>query len=124
MAEIKNRLSEALSLRSMRQVDLAERTGLTQSQINSWKRNRWQPKQEALYKMAKVLDVSELWLAGYDVPMERPVEQKKMDDLAEIIHKLRNNNKYVDIMNYIIKLDDTQLETVELMLEGLVTSNE
>lgn len=119
MAEIKNRLSEALSLRSMRQVDLAERTGLTQSQINSWKRNRWQPKQEALYKMAKVLDVSELWLAGYDVPMERPVEQKKMDDLAEIIHKLRNNNKYVDIMNYIIKLDDTQLETVELMLEGL-----
>ena len=42
-----------------------------------------------------------------------------MDDLAEIIHKLRNNNKYVDIMNYIIKLDDTQLETVELMLEGL-----
>lgn len=119
MAEIKNRLSEALSLRSMRQVDLAERTGLTQSQINSWKRNRWQPKQEALYKMAKVLDVSELWLAGYDVPMERPVQQKKMDDLAEIIHKLRNNNKYVDIMNYIIKLDDTQLETVELMLEGL-----
>ena len=119
MAEIKNRLSEALYLRSMRQVDLAERTGLTQSQINSWKRNRWQPKQEALYKMAKVLDVSELWLAGYDVPMERPVEQKKMDDLAEIIHKLRNNNKYVDIMNYIIKLDDTQLETVELMLEGL-----
>lgn len=119
MAEIKNRLSEALSLRAMRQVDLAERTGLTQSQINSWKRNRWQPKQEALYKMAKVLDVSELWLAGYDVPMERPVEQKKMDDLAEIIHKLRNNNKYVDIMNYIIKLDDTQLETVELMLEGL-----
>lgn len=119
MAEIKNRLSEALSLRAMRQVDLAERTGLTQSQINSWKRNRWQPKQEALYKMAKVLDVSELWLAGYDVPMERPVEQKKMDELAEIIHKLRNNNKYVDIMNYIIKLDDTQLETVELMLEGL-----
>ena len=55
MAEIKNRLSEALSLRSMRQVDLAERTGLTQSQINSWKRNRWQPKQEALYKMAKVV---------------------------------------------------------------------
>lgn len=122
MAEIKNRLSEALSLRAMRQVDLAERTGLTQSQINSWKRNRWQPKQEALYKMAKVLDVSELWLAGYDVPMERPVEQKKMDDLAEIIHKLRNNNKYVDIMNYIIKLDDTQLETVELMLEGLSKS--
>lgn len=119
MAEIKNRLSEALSLRSMRQVELADKTGLTQSQINSWKRNRWQPKQEALYKMAKVLDVSELWLAGYDVPMERPVEQKKMDDLAEIIHKLRNNNKYVDIMNYIIKLDDTQLETVELMLEGL-----
>lgn len=120
MADIKNRIAEALSLRGMKQVELAERSGLTESQIASWKRNRWQPKQDALYKMAKALDVSELWLAGYNVPMERPLEQKKADELASIIHTMRSNKKYVDIMKYIIDLDEAQLETVEAMLKGLV----
>ena len=120
MAEVKNRIAEALNMRGMKAVELADRTGITQSQIASWKRNRWQPKQTALYKMAKVLDVSEMWLAGYDVPMERSSEQKKADDLAEIIHKMRDNDKYVDIMDYVIKLDDNQLIMIEQMLKGLI----
>lgn len=120
MTEVKNRIAEALSMRGIKAVELADRTGITQSQIASWKRNRWQPKQTALYKMAKVLDVSEMWLAGYDVPMERSSEQKKADDLAEIIHKMRDNDKYVDIMNYVIKLDDNQLIMIEQMLKGLI----
>lgn len=120
MAEVKNRIAEALNMRGIKAVELADRTGITQSQIASWKRNRWQPKQTALYKMAKVLDVSEMWLAGYDVPMERSSEQKKADDLAEIIHKMRDNDKYVDIMDYVIKLDDNQLIMIEQMLKGLI----
>ena len=101
MEEIKNRLAEALSIRDMKQVELAEKTGLSASQINSWLNHRWQPKQTALHLMAKALDVSEMWLAGCDVPMERPPEQKKMDDLAEIIHLMRKNDKYVEIMDYV-----------------------
>ena len=120
MAEVKKRIAEAINMRGIKAVELADRTGITQSQIASWKRNRWQPKQTALYKMAKVLDVSERWLAGYDVPMERSSEQKKADDLAEIIHKMRDNDKYVDIMDYVIKLDDNQLIMIEQMLKGLI----
>lgn len=119
MDEFKNRIDEALSIRGMTQIELSERTGIHKSQINAWKRQRWQPKQSALNKMAKVLDVSELWLAGCDVPMERPVSQKKMDQLAESILKIKNNDRYTNIVNNIVKLNESQLILVENLLSQL-----
>ena len=67
-----NRIAEALSIKGWKQVDLVERTGIPKASINAWVKQNWQPKQKSLMKMAQVLDVSEMWLAGYDVPMERP----------------------------------------------------
>lgn len=116
MDEIRNRIREALSLRGLKQIELAERTGISQQKINPWINQRWQPKQDSLYKMAKVLDVSELWLAGYDVPMERPIGQKKMDQLAESILKIKSNKRYTDIVTKIVMLDDDQLNIVENLL--------
>lgn len=116
MDEVRNRIREALSLRGMKQIELAERTGISQQKINPWINQRWQPKQDSLYKMAKVLDVSELWLAGYDVPMERPVGQKKMDQLAESILKIKSDKRYTDIVTNIVKLDDDQLIVIETLL--------
>lgn len=120
MEEIQNRIKEALSLRGMKQVELAEKSGLNQQKINPWINQRWQPKQDSLYKMAKVLDVSELWLAGYDVAMERPKEQKKMDQLAESILRLKADKRYIELVNKIVKLDDDQLSLVENLINQLV----
>ena len=120
MDEIRNRIREALSLRSMKQIELAERTGISQQKLNPWINQRWQPKQDSLYKMAIVLDVSELWLAGYDVPMERPVAQKKMDQLAESILKVKSNKRYSDLVNKIVRLDEDQLNLVENLIDQLI----
>lgn len=119
MEERKNRIADALNIRGMRQIELSERTGISQSQINSWKRNRWQPKQTALYKMAKVLNVSELWLAGYDVPMDRPAEQKDMDNIVNLLKTVRENKRYVNLMDYIVKLNEDQILIVEQMVEQM-----
>lgn len=116
MDDVKNRIKEALALRGMKQVELAERSGINHQKINPWINQRWQPKQDSLYKMAKVLDVSELWLAGYDVPMERPIGQKKMDQLAESILKVKSNKRYTDIVTKIVILDDDQLSIVENLI--------
>lgn len=116
MDNVKNRIKEALALRGMKQVELAERSGINHQKINPWINQRWQPKQDSLYKMAKVLDVSELWLAGYDVPMERPIGQKKMDQLAESILKVKSNKRYTDIVTKIVILDDDQLSIVENLI--------
>lgn len=67
----KNRIKEALELRNMKQIDLVEKAGVTKSALCSWIHQRWQPKQTALFNMAKVLGVSEMWLAGYDVPINK-----------------------------------------------------
>ena len=121
--EKKNRIEEALRLRGIKQVELMEKTGISKSSINHWIKQRYQPKQEPLYKMAKVLDVSELWLAGYNVPMERAPEQIKADKLATLIHQLRGNDNLIRLMTYAVKLTDKQIIIVESMIKELIKSD-
>ena len=109
----------ALNIKNIKQIDLAERTGLAPAQINAWKKNKWQPKQRALHLMAKVLDVNELWLAGLDVPMERPVKQKELDQMADIIRELRKNDRFKAVVENIFKLNDEQFTLIESMINQL-----
>lgn len=114
--ERKNRIAEALRIRNLKQVELVEKTGIKKSSINNWLAQRWQPKQDAVLKMAQALNVSEMWLAGYDVPMERPVEQVKMDELAKLIHRLRKDERLKNISMSICSLNSDQLSIVENMV--------
>lgn len=119
----RNRIREALQIRNMKQVELAEKTGIAKGTINNWLNNRYQPKQKALMKMAKVLEVSELWLAGYNVPLERPTEQKKSDELAQLIHSIRNDTELRDLFFSICSLNDDQRNTITSMVNELSKVN-
>lgn len=122
--ERKNRIEEALRLRNMKQVELSEKTGISKGALNNWIKQRWQPRQTPLMEMAKVLDVSEMWLAGYDIPMERPVRQKKMDALAETIQLIKNNEHYFDIAYKIVNLNEDQFLLIENMVNQLIKIKE
>ena len=111
-----NRIRKALSLRGMKQSELCERTGIAKTTVSSWTNQRWQPKQDALYKMAKVLDVSEMWLAGYDVPMERSVAQIKNDELVQLITEIRNNNDLRQLFVSVCNLTADQRKTIEVIV--------
>ncbi len=117
--ERRNRIREALSLRNMKQVELCEKTGIKKSSVNNWLAQRWQPKQDALMKMARVLDVSEMWLAGYDVPPDRPIEQKKSDELAQLIHSIRSDEDLKDLILSICTLNHEQRKTIKSMVTEL-----
>ncbi len=119
-----NRIEEALRLRGVKQVELVEKTGIKKASINHWIKQRYQPKQDSVYKMARALDVSELWLAGYDVPMERAPEQIKADKLATLIHQLRANDNLIRLMTYAVKLNDKQLIIIESMMKELIKSDQ
>jgi transcriptional regulator with XRE-family HTH domain len=119
----RNRIREALQIRNMKQVELAEKTGIAKGTINNWLNNRYQPKQKALMKMAKVLEVSELWLAGYNVPMERPTEQKKSDELAQLIHSIRKDEELKDLVVSICTLNDEQRKTIKSIVTELSKIN-
>lgn len=123
MDVLKNRIAEGLWVRNMKQVELSEKTGIPKASINSWKLQRWQPKQKALAQIAEVLDVSEMWLAGYDVPMERPAKQKEKDTLIKTIQLVETNKRYQDLINAITTLTDEQIELIESMVKQFININ-
>ena len=121
--ERNNRIREALALRNMKQVELCEKTGIAKGTLNNWLAQRWQPKQDAIMKMAQALDVSEMWLAGYDVPVERPIEQKKSDELAQLIHSIRSDKDLENLFISICNLTVEQRQTIKSMVNELCKIN-
>lgn len=91
------RLKKALSLRNMKQVELVEKSGIGKSAISQYLSEKIVPKQDKIYLIAKALNISEAWLMGHDVPMERVASstlpeltakderniQKKLSDIIE-----------------------------------------
>ena len=73
--------------------------------------------------MSQVLDVSEMWLAGYDVPMERPKTQTQKDELSVLIDQIHNNERVKNLFINIAKLNSDQFETIESMVNQLVKIN-
>ena len=121
--ERNNRIREALEIRGMKQVELAEKTGLHKASINSWISQKWQPKSTPIMAMAKVLCVSEMWLAGYDVPMERPIEQVRGDKKADIVRALGDNDRLIDIVTKLTSLTASQLDSIETMVNEFAKLN-
>lgn len=115
-----DRMREAMNDRGMNQVDLADATGLNKSTISRYLTGAVEPKQKAIMALARALDVTEMWLWGYDVPKERTEEQKKNDDLAKAIAKMRKNPKYIDFMSKALQLSDADFDSVDRLLSSLV----
>lgn len=65
------RLQLAMKNANMKQADLARATGLSKGGISNYVLGRYEPKSNIISKLAKALHVNEMWLWGYDVPMER-----------------------------------------------------
>ena len=65
------RIEKALTIRKMKQSELCKLANVPKSSLSLYLRGAYEPKQERLYAMAEALNVSDLWLGGYDVPMEK-----------------------------------------------------
>lgn len=87
------RIRQAMELRGIKAVDLVQATGLGKSAISQYISGKYEPKQVAIHKIAKALNVSEAWLMGYDVPIQRAEEiktvvSKEETELLDMYHKL------------------------------------
>lgn len=113
-----NRLKEAMYLRGKKQIDLVNETGINRSAISRYLSGEYEPKQIAIYKLAKALNVSEMWLWGYDVPMERTTEQKSNDIIVDIIARLRTDDDFLSTVQTLYDLDKEKLRSVQQMLSA------
>ena len=118
--EFKNRLALALELRGVRAIDLSDKTGIPKGAISYYLAGKSQPKADRLYKISTALGVSEAWLLGYNVPMERTAAQKKNDQLAELIVKMRSD---ADFYNDVMMLGNLQPADYAAVHQLLVALN-
>lgn len=110
------RLQKALQLRGFRAQDLVERTGIPKNTMSYYLSGKTEPKADRLYKLAAALDVSEAWLLGYDVAMQRSPEQKKNDQLVELVARMKNDEEFYKAVSALSELDTVQFQTVARLL--------
>ena len=70
-----NRIAMALKIKGMKQSELCKLASVPKSSLSLYLSGAYEPRQDRLYDMALALNVSEAWLMGYDVPMERQVKK-------------------------------------------------
>ena len=69
---ISERIFERLKQLSMTQKDFAQQTGIQQSTISEWKKNKTNPSSDKILAICKALDVSPEWLlSGVDPAASR-----------------------------------------------------
>lgn len=116
-AELKDRLQEALDVNDKKAVDLAKNLNIPKSAISQYLSGASKNMtSERMYSICKYLNVSESWMMGFDVPMERPQAQKNNDAIADIILHLRTDNEFLSIVEMLNTLDDEKLRGVKQML--------
>ena len=71
VATCADRIKEALNMKGLKQSDLCRLTGIPKSAISQYISGAFEPKQDRIYLLSKALNVSEAWLMGLDVSMER-----------------------------------------------------
>ena len=114
--ELKDRLREAMDLRGMRATDLVEKTGIPKGTISYYLSGKTEPKADRLYILAQVLNVSEAWLLGYEVAMNRTDDQKKNDQLAKLIVKLRTDNDFYNLVTALADLPENKYRGIEQLV--------
>ena len=102
------RLQQIMRERHLRQVDIIRMAEpfckeynlkLTKSDMSQFVSGKVEPGQWKLTILGKALNVSEVWLMGYDVPMEReqpapvPGEEPEREEIAILVASLSEENQ-------------------------------
>lgn len=126
MEEFKDRLRTAIMLSDYKQAEVAERCGIPRSTLSEYLSGRYLAKQDNIYRLAHLLNVSEAWLMGYDVPKERIVHT--LSDAALHVARLtgsqaasidknkRKTELTMEILDKVSAMNEDQLEVLNTFL--------
>lgn len=79
-----NRLNKILDIRNMKQVELCEKTKLSSGLINKYLKGKAFARQDKLSILAEALDTNEVWLMGYNVPIDKNYGKSKLTEINVI----------------------------------------
>lgn len=82
MQEFRERLAAAMKVKNIRAAGLAARSGVSPARISQYLHGVYQPKGDAVLRLAKTLDVSVSWLLGEDCPMDSSSPGQPVSDMV------------------------------------------
>ena len=118
IATTAERLRMALDNAKMKAADLSRMTEISKGSIHHYLSGTYEPKSSAINKMAVALNVSESWLWGYDVPMERTDMQKKNDQLVKLIVRMRRDNEFAEAVKMLDEVSADQFNNIVQILSA------
>lgn len=116
------RLREALNDNNMKAQELADKTGINKASISQYINGSHAPSNLSAGKMAEVLNVSPLWLMGFEVIREVRTENKeildKMFDSGEVEIAKEHEKKALELYEKYTKADPNIKAAIEALLKG------
>lgn len=109
-----------MNLANKKQIDIVRETGIDKGALSSYLKGKYEPKQDVIYKLAKALDVSEMWLWGYDCPMKRLETQKNNDAMTDIVVRLRTDSEFASLIKGINQLNPEQLASIKQVVDAFL----
>jgi transcriptional regulator with XRE-family HTH domain len=114
--DLKDRLREALEIREKKAVDLVRDLNIPKSAVSQYMSGKSQNMDsERLYRLCRYLSVSEPWMMGYNVPMERNTE-KKNNAIADIVVRLRTDVEFFSLVESLNELDAEKVNAIKQMV--------
>lgn len=94
VSNFSERLAIALENNDMTSTELAQKIGMSKQAISTYATGLRSPKLPATRLIAETLNVDDMWIMGYDVPIERKKPVTKNDELvSKLFEQLTDENK-------------------------------
>ena len=119
VSTISERLQIAMDKRKIKQIDLARVADVNQGALSRYLKGSYEPKSTTIYKLALALDVSDMWLEGYDVPMERSKKQKEIDFKNNLYKKIAQDMDLLKTISQYYNLSEEKQKTIRDLVDQM-----
>lgn len=119
VSTISERLQIAMDKRKIKQIDLARVADVNQGALSRYIKGPYEPKSATIYKLALALDVSDMWLEGYDVPMERSQKQKEIDFKNNLYKKIAQDMDLLKTISQYYNLPEEKQKTIRDLVDQM-----
>lgn len=119
VATVSQRLRIAVEKSGKTQAEIVRETGINKASLSRYLKGTYAPKSTALYKLALALDVSDMWLEGYDVPMERSQKQKEIDFKNNLYKKIAQDMDLLKTISQYYNLPEEKKKTIRDLVDQM-----
>lgn len=119
VSTISERLQMAMDKRKIKQIDLARVADVNQGALSRYLKGSYEPKSATIYKLALALDVSDMWLEGYDVPMERSQKQKEIDFKNNLYKKIAQDMDLLKTISQYYNLPEEKQKIIRDLVDQM-----